>query len=227
MTKEIIFPQTIKVTEPSWGESFLQVVKTAVAATSIPVISPVLCGFFEQKLGEMAQSRFQELINDIADYIVKQPQEILNSEAFAIATEITIKNIVNEHNKNKRQRFSKLYKKFIKQYRLNQESPLIEELNIFSSSLTRLSENSLYILAQLQNIELTKDSFQDSSAKSKFEKFKSILKSDLGDRYKDRFMSELESTGLIAKSSGAWSQGTPYITDTGLDFLEWLRDDDL
>ena len=60
-------------------------------------------------------------------------------------------------------------------------------------------------------------------SEDKFKKFGETLELDFGERYKDRFLSELESTGLITKTYAMWMIGTPYITDTGLDFLEWLR----
>lgn len=221
---QLVIPQ---MDEPSWAESLLQTIHNGASISSIPIIAPAICALLSSRIQSMGQKRFSEFMGEFVEYVKDLDRKILESDSFIVATEITLNKIVNEHNQIKRKRFAKMYRDFIRQIDPAGESPDIDRLELFLSIVKILSDNALYSLLMLKEVGLQEPFSAGSGMNDKFKIFNERIKQKCGEHYYYRTMAELEQTGVVTQASGFWGGNVPFVTQLGLDFIEWLESDSI
>lgn len=211
--------------EASWAEAFLQSIHNAVSIGSVPIVSPTICAILSSRIKSLGEKRFHEFMIDVINHIALLDKNILKSDDFAIATELTLRKVVNEHDKNKRKRFSKLYTDFIKHQHDDSCRLDIDTLEICLSIVHSLSENSLFHLIMLRDAGLIAPFKDITECSEKFKKFREVVKQRSEVSFYHRSMAELEQTGVTTQASGLWGGNIPYVTQLGLNFIQWLGDE--
>lgn len=212
-----------KVNDPSWAEAFLNCVHNIVSVCNIPVMTPSICIMLNERISSLRKKRFDEFFINVIDYVKKLDQLALISDEFAIATEMVIEKIVSEHNKNKRKRFADIYKSFIQLINSPDKISNLDDLEIFLSIISILSDDSIFALITLKESGLVEPFSMNSDTSEKFKKFIKIIKQRCRQNYYYRAMAEMEQAGVVSQASGFWSGNMPFVTNLGLDFLQWLE----
>ena len=209
-----------KLLPAPWDESLLQRIKSFVVISSVPVVSPVLGEFLDAKLRERVQQRADQFYSELITYIQKIPEQVLMSENFFAATEIVMRKIADEHSEIKRRRFLYLYKQLLEHK--NAEVIKIEEFDMWIKIVKDISESAICVLILMNRVNLTENFVKEEKFNESWREFKNLANSVCNIRYLYRFIAELESAGIVAQSSGRWGGNVPYVTEAGLDFLDWI-----